>query len=461
MPESRKQSKQERKILWEPQPKQAIALEYDDIYELFYGGAKGGGKSDYLVVDYSTGINRYGSDYNGILFRKTFPELEELISRTQQLYLGAFPGCKYLEGKKTWNFPSGATLKLRFLETDQDVYHYTGHQYQWIGFDELTNWVNPFPYIFMHSCARSAKGVPIRIRASGNPGNPGHLWVKQRFIDPAPQGMVPVIDEKTGLLRIFIPARLDDNIRLMEQDPQYENRLKNLPEALYKAYRWGDWDVFVGQAIGEWDPRRHIIEPFDIPGNSRWYMTFDWGYGRPFSTGWWTQQENKVVRAYEWYGWTGTPNEGLRLTDSEVAEGILTREARWGINSSSVTRWGGRDCFNKKPNYLGGGQGPSTADVFRSHGINIRPGDDDRHKKLAAFHNRLRITDDGPGMVVFKTCEQFIRTIPALVVDRNDPEDIDTDCEDHVYDEACHIVMAKAGDVSMVPTGLDPESMCD
>jgi hypothetical protein len=421
---------------------------------------KGGGKSDFLLIDYTPYIH-YGQHYNGIIFRRSFPELEELISRSQQLYPQAFPGASYLEGKKTWTFKSGATLKMRFLETDSDVYHYTGHQYQYIAFDELTNWPTAFPYIFMHSCARSAQGVPIRIRASGNPGNVGHLWVKQRFIDAAPP-LTPYQDEKTGLYRIFIPARLDDNTKLLEKDPQYENRLKSLPEALYNAYRWGRWDVFVGQAFSEWNPARHIIEPFEIPEHERYYMTFDAGFGRPFSLMWWIidRDNGKLVLVREWYGWNGNANEGIRLSDSEIAEGILERERRWRINSNTVTRWAGQDCFSKKPNYMGGGQGPSTADVFQSYGIYMKPADADRHKKVRAFHDRLRVTDDGPGLVVFKGCEQFIRTVPALVIDKNDPEDIDTDGEDHIYDSACHIVMAKPDDVSGSVTGLDPDSLC-
>ena len=322
-----KPGKPKVKPIWEPQQKQKIALEYDDIYELFYGGAKGGGKSEFLLVDFTRYIREWGRDYHGIIFRRTFPELEELITRSQQLYPAAFPGARYVEGKKTWFFPSGASLKMRFLENDNDVYHYTGHQYQYVAFDELTNWLSPFPYIFMHSCARSAAGVPIRIRASGNPGNPGHLWVKHRFIDPAPAGMQAIADSKTGLLRMFIPARLDDNKKLLEKDPEYELRLKNLPEALYNAYRWGDWQVFVGQAFSEWNPREHIIEPFDLPKNSRYYMTYDWGFGAPFSLGWWVQDSDKrLIRVREWYGWNGNPGEGMRLADSEVAEGIKTRE---------------------------------------------------------------------------------------------------------------------------------------
>jgi len=439
-----------RRIIWEPQDKQAIALGYDDIYEMFYGGAKGGGKSDFLLIDFTRGVEKYGKDHQGIVFRRSFPELEELISRAYDIYPNVFDGARFLEGKKTWLFPGGSTLKMRFLENDKDVYHYTGHQYTWIGFDELTNWPQPFPYIFLHSCARSAKGVPIRIRASGNPGNPGHLWVKQRFVDCSPP-MKVFYDNKTGLPRIFIPAKLDDNTILQEKDPQYELRLKNLPEHLYKAYREGNWDVFIGQAFGEWDAERHIIQPYEIPADKTIYMTFDWGFGAPFSTGWWFEDDGKQVRFNEWYGWNGNPNEGIRLADADIAAGIREREDRFGITGRRIIRLAGPDCFSKRPDYKGGGQLPSTADVFAEYGLFLKPGDPDRKLKVKQFHNRLRIDPEtGPGMVVFNTCKQFIRTIPALTVDANDIEDINTDGEDHVYDEACHILMVHKLDTGML-----------
>ncbi|MEW6186183.1 MAG: Terminase-like family protein [Thermodesulfobacteriota bacterium] len=428
-------------IIWSPQPKQAQALSCP-VFELFYGGARFGGKSDYLLADFLDGI-QYGQNHKGVLFRRTYNELEELLFRSRQIYPRL--GGEFQETKRQWVFREGSVLKLRFLEADKDVHRYQGHQYTWIGFDELTNWPTDYPYTYMFSCARSPQGLPVRVRASGNPGSIGHSWVKGRFIDPARAYQIHR-DPLTGLSRVFIPSTLDDN-EYAKNDPEYEGRLKALPPHLYRAHRFGDWEVFVGQAFN-WQPAYHVIKPVPIPDWAAVYMTFDWGFGAPFSVGWWwSDSDGRLYRFSEWYGWSGEINKGLRLTDSEIAQGIREREDRQGLLGRPITRIAGPDCFQKRPNYQGGGQGPSTADIFAAVGLKLLPGDANRILKLRQFHERLRIPEDGqsaPMMQIYDTCQQFIRTIPNLVVDPNHPEDLDTKGEDHIYDEACHVLMWRA-----------------
>ena len=165
------------KAIWTPQPKQALALACP-AKELFFGGARGGGKSDFSLADFTRGL-QYGEDYNGVLFRKSYPELEELIRRSKQLYPAL--GGTYHKTERTWHFPSGSTLKMRYLETSDDVDSYQGHNYQWICFDELGTWPSDYEYIYMFGTLRSAAGIPTYIRATGNPGGKGHLWIKQRL----------------------------------------------------------------------------------------------------------------------------------------------------------------------------------------------------------------------------------------------------------------------------------------
>jgi hypothetical protein len=430
-------------IAWKPEPKQRIALSCP-AFELFYGGARFGGKSDFLLADFLDGI-AYGENHRGILFRKSYSELEELTFRSKQLY--PVVGGKYSETKRTWTFPSGAALKMRFIELDKDVEKYQGHAYPWVGFDELTNWSNDYCYTYMHSCARSAHGLPVRVRASGNPGSAGHGWVKARFVDVA-KAMNIYYDPDTGLPRIFIPSTLDDN-SYAKNDPDYERRLKGLPRHLYKAHRFGDWSVFVGQAFDV--NSLHIIKPIPIPQYAQIYMTFDWGFGRPFSVGWWwTDGDGRVYRCGEWYGFSGKPNEGIRLNDPEIAAGILKKQEALGISGRRIIAIGGPDCFSKKPDYKGGGQGPSTSEIFSQSNIYLTPGDASRHLKIRQFRQRLMVprNDQGditdiPMMQIYDTCTEFLRTIPSLVVDSTNPEDIDTNGEDHIYDEACHICMAR------------------
>jgi len=424
---------------------------------LFYGGARFGGKSDFLLADFLDGV-RFGEHHKGIFFRRSYNELEEILSRSRQIYPPL--GATYSETKRTWLFNTGSTLKLRFLEQDKDVHRYQGHQYTWVGFDELTNYPTDYPFIYMFTCARSPQGLPVRVRASGNPGSVGHSWVKARFVDVCQEGRI-YRDPRTGLGRCFIRSSLDDN-SYAKNDPQYELRLKNLPPHLYRAHRWGDWDVFVGQAF-DFNRDYHVISPMPIPEWAPIYTTFDWGFGAPFSWGWWwIDSQNRAYRFSEWYGDArsvdpdGKLNEGLRYEDSRLAEGINRREAelkqQYGmLDLSRVIRLAGPDCFQKKPDYKGGGQGKSTAEVFSAHGIFLTRADPSRVLKIRQFRERLRIRRhpetnqviEQPMMQIYDTCFDFIRTIPMIQTDPKHPEDVLTEGEDHVYDETCHICMAR------------------
>lgn len=176
---------QKYEVIWTPQPKQELLIRCPAT-EVFYGGAAGGGKSDGLLGDYLEGAKKYGKYWRGILFRQTTSELEELQMRADELYkpMGAvYKGTGTKTGSNLWLFPNGATLKMRYLESEKDVKRYQGHQYTWIGIDELGNYPTPYCWEFMLSRLRSAAGVPCYIRGTANPGGVGHAWIKQRFMD--------------------------------------------------------------------------------------------------------------------------------------------------------------------------------------------------------------------------------------------------------------------------------------
>lgn len=431
--------------VWKPQPKQAYALACP-VYELFYGGARGGGKSDFLLVDFTKLAEVHGAAHRGVIFRRTYPELEELQRRASMLY--PTMGASYHRGDRTWTFPGGSTLKMRHLESDQDVHHYQGHQYTWIGFDELTDWRSDYCYTYLHSCARSAEGVPVKIRAAGNPGGPGHVWVKQRFVDIG-RPMEPHKDKETGLLRIFIPALLDDNQILMQNDPTYELRLKALPEHLYRAYRLGDWEIFAGQAFPEWRPAEHMVRPFNIDPNWRRFAALDWGYAKPYSLGWWAiTGDARAIRYREWYGCeAGKHNVGIRRPADELAK------AAWATSTPEGCREIVMDpaCWSKVD------EGQSIAEKFEAAGWICHKGINDRKSGAARLHELLQIRmDDGrPGLIVFDTCTAFARTVPALVVSDRDPEDIDTTGEDHIYDETRYALMSRLTTQRVPPTPSD------
>ena len=432
-------------MVWSPQPKQTQALKCP-ADELFYGGAKGGGKSDFLLADYLRGV-KYGKDHRGIIFRKTYNELEELQSRAQEIYprLGAhFVGASAIKESRAWHFPSGSTMKMRFLEREQDVHSYQGQQFTWIGWDELTNWRTDASYIWMFSCLRSPAGKPCVVRASGNPGSVGHVWVRDRFVtDKEPFKLY--YDKELEMTRCFIPAKLDDNLILMKNDPGYETRLKALPEHLYRAYRLGDWNIFAGQVFEEFNRDKHVVPQTAIDPSWRRVCSFDWGYARPYSIAWWAvTHEGRAIRYREMYGVekdeiTGRPKHdvGIKKAASTLAAEAWEISVAEGCNTmvADPSVWTTIKKFESDK---------SIAEIFSAVGWNMVKGKNDRVSGLARVHDYLKgIASDGrPLLMVFDTCHAFIRTIPVLVVDDKNPEDLDTNGEDHVYDEVRYFLMS-------------------
>ncbi len=419
--------------LWKPQPKQKLALSCP-AFELFYGGAAGGGKSDFLLVDFLSGCNRYRKAWRGVLFRRSFPELAELVLRAKELYLPL--GAVYNKTDNTFTFPTGSFLRLRYLERDDQVERYQGHQYTWIGFDELGNYGTDFCYKYMISRCRSGQGAQCYMRASGNPGGVGHSWIKKRFID----GREPnkIYTDENGLTQCFIPSLLDDNMELMKNDPEYERRLRLLPSYLYKALRHGNWDVIAGSAFEEFSREKHVITPFALdPAVWVKFAAMDWGYAKPFSIGWWAvNKEGRMIRYREYYGCEkGEVNKGLKMGATEVAQKAFDISVAEGVTQmiADPAVWSKID------------NAPSIAEKFEAVGWKMTKANNDRINGKIQLHQMLKETgEDGkPNLLVFNTCSDFIRTIPILLPDKNHPEDIDTSLEDHIYDETRYAIMSE------------------
>ena len=364
--------------VWAPQAgPQTLALTARHIPELLYGGAAGGGKSDFLLGDWLQDVTEFGAAWQGVLFRRSYPELEELLKRSRELYPAT--DAAWNEDKRTWTWPSGASLKLRYLGAERDATRYQGHQYSWIGWDELTQWPTLGAYRLLRARLRSAHDVPVkRIRAAANPGGVGHAEVKRWFIDPAPGGMEEVEDPDTGLTRMFVPARLSDNARLLAADPDYARRLKGLgSESLVRAWLEGDWSVVEGAFFDGWSGR-NIVRPFRVPREWARFRSFDWGSAKPFSVGWWAVAgeafeaesaagpvrigRGTLVRYAEWYGARG-PDKGLKLTAEQVAEGIAAREA-------AMAEDGARGCSPASPTPRSSARtaGPRSPSAWRARG---------------------------------------------------------------------------------------------
>lgn len=441
------------KVIWTPQPKQAEFMARPEK-EALYGGAAGGGKSDCAIAEALRQVHI--PHYRGLILRKTFPQLADIIDRSRALYKGAYPKAKYNESQHVWTFPSGSKIFFGSLQHTKDRYNYQGKQYDFIDFDELTqfSW-DEYSYLFSRN-RPSGPGTRCYIRAQANPGGIGHAWVKDRFVTAAEPGQT--IWTKMGYTapdgkkvsswhsRIFIPSTVFDNKKLMENDPEYVMQLASLPEAEKRALLYGDWDSFSGQVFMEWrnnidhyDDRvhTHVITPFEIPKTWRVWRSFDWGFAKPFSVGWYAiDHENRMYRIRELYGCTGTPDVGVKWEPAEVARKIKQIEAE-DVNLKDRQIYGVCDPAIYQEN-----GGESIADIMERERVFWNKGDHSRIPGKMQIHNRLAFDDDGkPMLYVFSTCKHCIRTLPSLVYSETDVEDVDTKQEDHIYDELRYICM--------------------
>ncbi len=444
-------------IIWRPQAGPQAALVECSVSEIFYGGARGGGKTDGMIGKNAIKADRYGEQQKGIFFRRELPQLEAAINRCKQIYQPL--GWGWQEQKKTFIAPNGATLKFRPLERDAHAEKYQGHDYTDVYFEELTNFPDPKPVNKLRATLRSAAGVPCQFHGTGNPGGPGHQWVKARYIDPGPWNITvepftnPFDGTTVHIDRVFIPAKLSDNELLMRSDPMYVARLYQSGSAqLVKAWLEGDWDIVEGAFFDCWSSR-NVIRPFEIPDDWTKFRSFDWGSARPFSLGWWALvgddfvhnreklRRGAMIRYREWYGMKpGEPNVGLKLTAEKIAEGIkarTTEKVHYSVADPAIFSEDG---------------GPSHAERMARAGVIFTKADNRRVPRAGALGgwDQLRdriigtrgideqgiISAEGEPMIFcFDTCLDSIRTIPVLQHDENRMEDVDSDMEDHAADE--------------------------
>jgi hypothetical protein len=415
--------------------------------EVLFGGSRGPGKTDALLMDFlqhvGTGL---GEDWKGILFRATYKQLEEVVFKTRKFFPRIIQGANYSRSNFEWTFPKGETLKLRHVDGIHDMENYQGHEYPWIGWEELCNWPNMAAYELSKALCRSTNpDVPRKIRATANPLGPGHLDVKRYFIDAAPP-LTSYADPLTGRTRVFIPATVYDNVDLMRNDPGYVRALESIEDENYrKAWLYGDWDVVAGSFFGDlWRKSAHVLTPFRIPSGWHCFRSFDWGSAKPFSVGWWTIADGTMapdgvyyprgalIRFAEWYGCkAGSPNTGLRMTSKEVARGILEREAKLHAQYGITVRPGPAD-----PSIWISDDGPSIRENMLAEGVDWERADNARLPGWEQVRERLRGDADGkPLLYVFNICVDCIRTLPAAPRDAALWDDIDTDYEDHILDE--------------------------
>lgn len=440
-------------VVWSPQPKQRLFMErWED--EALYGGAAGGGKSDALVIEALRQVHI--PHYKALILRKTYPQLTELIDKTRNYYPRLFPRARYNESQHAWTFPSGARVVFGSMQHPKDRHNYQGKAYDFIGFDELTHFTaEEYTYLFSRNRPNGA-GTRVYMRATANPGGIGHGWVKERFITAGtpmqtiwdraevtfPDGHV----EKRWKSRIFVPSSVFDNKILLQNDPGYLDKLAAMPEAERNALLYGNWDSFTGQVFTEWKNdsehyhdrvRSHVIAPFIIPRDWSIWCAMDWGYSRPFAVGWFAvDHERRLYHIKEFYGCTGTPNEGVKQEPGAVAREIRRMEAE-------DPNLKGRQIMRVGDPAIWGTQGTeSIGALFERERVYFEKGDNARLDGKMQVHHRLALDERGiPMLYVFSTCRNFIRTVPNLVYDESRVEDVDTDGEDHAYDMLRYVCM--------------------
>ncbi len=394
--------------------------------DVLYGGAAGGGKSYAMLVDPLRYAHR--AAHRGLIIRRSMPELRELIDKSRELYPKAFPGCKYREVEKMWNFPSGAKIEFGFLERDADVYRYQGQAYSWIGFDEITHLPTEFSWNYLASRLRTTDSTIVPyMRCTANPGGVGAHWVKKRYIDPADYN--ESFEGSDGLTRKFIPAKLDDNPYLAK-DGRYEKMLMALPPTQRKQLLEGNWDVNEGAAFTEFNLEDHVIPPFEIPINWERVKGIDYGYASESACVWATidPSDGTLIVYRELYqkGLTGQ-DLGYAITEMELQDpfsvaGVLDTAA-W--NRTGTT-------------------GPTVGETLVRQGHKLRRADKNRIQGKIQIHEYLRVQHTGrPKIQIFNTCPSLIREIQSIPLDSSNPEDVDTRAQDHAYDALRYLIMSR------------------
>jgi hypothetical protein len=421
------------------------------VFEVFFGGARGGGKTAGMLGEWLNHSSQYGADANGLMVRRSLAELQDTIRESKAIYTQL--GATYNETGKRWTMPNGATLTFAFLENDEDAQRYQGWAATRLYVEEIGNFPQPDPIMKLMAILRSSKGVPVGFRATGNPGGPGHQWVKARYIDPAPAGYKLIRDD-SGLERVFIPSRVSDNDALLKVDPTYVDRLRaSGSKELVRAWLEGDWSVITGAYFPEFSHSQHLILQTDLPAHWTRIRAMDWGSAAPFAILWGAVSDGTAVNntglyypkdsilVYrEWYGWNGTPNKGCRMDAREV--GAQIRDIELAADEDM------HDSVLDPAAFASDG-GPSIAERLD---CNFRRADNKRVQRLGvsggwdAIRERLRGTDSSEGrplLYFMDSCVHIVRTLPALQHDLHRPEDVDSTGEDHAPDALRYLCMSR------------------
>lgn len=485
-------------IAWQPFPGRQAAFLTCPVEDLFFGGARGPGKTQGILGKWLLHADRYRGAARGLIVRQSFPQLQDMEMRAEELFarfpkVGGQPFARYNGRDHLWRFRNGARLRFGYFDTEEDAKEYKGQEYSFIAADELTEWATLAGIDKLRACLRSSKGVPCQFVSTSNPGGPGHNAVKFRYIDQQPQCGVPfracaacdvryrddrepVCDcpclpdgQRAYVDRVYIPSTLRDN-PILRNDPQYMRQLVASAAgdtALLDAWLNGNWAITSGGMFDDlWRVAHPVIRPFPIP--AAWYVdrAFDRGSDHPYCALWFAESNGEDVRLDDgttrsWpkgtlfvigedYGWTGRPNDGLRLPPAAVAERIKAAELRLvaGLKLQGAPRPGPADTdlwkvvggYDEAAQMAQAGvtwtkaaKGPDSRIAGWKRLRELFVANCDVHPKTGRVTGRTTPMEK-PGLFIFDSCTNTIRTVQALPRDKRKRDDVDTTSEDHPGD---------------------------
>ena len=462
-----------RRLVWRPQPGPQTLLVRCPAEEIFFGGSRGGGKTDGVLGKWLIKEARYGPSFNAMMFRRTTVSSVDAIDRSKQIY--GLLGGRFFESKPgaplTWRMPNGGRVGFAYLDSQDDAQEYQGRNLTDVWIEEAGQYPDPAPIWRLFATLRSVQGIPVQMILTANPGGPGQKWIRDRYeLVPFPRDAV-ILRKRIGATEKFhevvvIPSRLTDNLALLRNDPGYVDRLQLVGKpALVRAWLEGDWNAIEGAYFDEWSEARHVVSRFALRADDLRYRSMDWGSARPFCVHWWavasdsydgvgqasggsaggkiTIPRGALILYREWYGAVaGSTNVGLKLSADDVGRGIRQRERgefiRFGVLDPSAFREDGGPSIAEMMRRVDGWKGPSfsRADNTRVQRYGALSG-------WAAVRARLRGRDGVPMLYVMRHCVGLIQTLPLLQHDVHNPEDLDTDGEDHAADSLRYACLAR------------------
>lgn len=473
-----------RRVIWSPQDGSQVAFMQCPIFECLFHGTRGNGKTDSLLMAFAQFVGKgFGSAWRGVIFRQTYPQLADIQAKSEKWFRQIFPDAKFNRAKMMWEWPTGEVLLFRHMAKYADYWNYHGHEYPFIGWEELTAWANDECFKAMMACCRSSTpGVPRMIRATTNPYGIGHNWVKRRYrLSSGRWTKTVVIRDAVDIKgrpepdRCSLYGHVRQNLILLQADPDYAETItaSAINPAMADAWLDGSWDIIAGGMFDDvWVPDHNVVPRFNIPVQWRIDRSFDWGSSKPFSVGWWAESDGSDVvmhdgswrstvrgdlfRIKEWYGWTGQDNQGLKMLAVDVAAGIVERELLWGLKDYTKAGPADSSIYDvengvsiardmEKPIRVAGKiyRGVHWTRADKRPGSR-KTGWEMMRKMMKWGHpNADNTPREHPGLfVVGEECDQWLRTVLSLPRDEKNMDDVDTKAEDHAGDESRYRVRA-------------------